>query len=114
MKINVENPNAINKIKYYLTKNDLYTSWAYPCEFQETAFMILNDKLFIETIMKFYENMNNINENLMFEESLIAKTNFQKPFNSIRLHTEKERTKALNNINYYDYFAQYNWDRELY
>lgn len=108
--INKEKHDSVNNIKSYLMKQGLYTSHAQPYGFLQTAFMILNDKKFLEEMVEFYEDENNLNENIMFENSKMSKYQCEIPFKSIRFDSPRLREKAKHNTKQYDYFAQYKYN----
>ena len=84
----VENDVRINnwsKVKEYITKPGLYSSWCPNYKFIEAAFQILNDKTSIQALRDKYVTDEGINEGCLFEKYLQTYP-FKYVFSSVRLH----------------------------
>ena len=77
--------NNWNKVKEYINKPGLYSSWCPNWNFIEAAFQVLNDKAAVKALRDRYVTDAGINEGCLFEKYLQTYP-FKYVFSSVRLH----------------------------
>lgn len=114
VKINTNKLNNVETLQKYFQTDGLYISFSHEYHFLESAFMILNDKQFVQELINFYSIQQNINENACFEISKLRQGKCNVVFESIRIEDNLQRiNKILQNPTKYTFYTQYNWNKPL-